>query len=297
MSCEPYYYSGLSDCDALFKDVIGVCVLNKKQTLSSPEALATYTAIFAGTSAQTGIYLPISRGYQNNTAEPELTTSQVGFTEKTSDPLPALVGFLNKSYCDYKTLWGLDNAEKDLVFVLKNGYIWHTRNSENAVGGFRAKLNTRRNAPSADNSQEAFPIYMNFKYIDDFDEAGVTKLSFTIKEFEDVVPVGLGMKLVTAYTAGDITVDIMLRCTTSPFADITDETSFEILYTEPGSTDLDIDVTAVDKTSAAIGRYILTVKKDASTTPADLTKGVWIRAIEDDGTKVTYVSAPFFVKV
>ncbi|WP_372934100.1 hypothetical protein [Mariniphaga sediminis] len=297
MKCEPFYYSGLSDCEMLFKDVIGAMIMDKGTTLSDAAALATYTAIYAGMASQTGMYLPIGRGYQNNTAEPERTTTQVGFTEKVNDPLPMLVGFLDRSYCDYKTLYAIDNHDKDVVLFLKNGKVWHSKNSAGAKIGLRAKISIRKNAPAADNSLENFPIYMDFKYIEDMDNAEVTTLNFSVKELNDAIPVGLNIDLVTAYAAGDVVVNINKRCTLTPFADITDQTSFEVLFTESGSTDLDIDVTAVDKTSAAVGRYTLTVQRNASSVPADLTSGVWIRAVEDDGSNLTYVSAPFLVKV
>lgn len=297
MKCTPFYYSGLSDCEILFKDVIGAMVMDKGQTLSDAAALATYTAIIAGTSSQTGMYLPIGRSYQNNTAEPERNTSVVGFTEKVSDPLPMLVGFLDRTYCDYKTLYDIDNQDKDVVLFLKNGKVWHSKNSDGSKIGFRAKISIRKNAPGADNSVELFPIYMDFKYIEDMDNAEVTTLNFSVKELNDSIPVGLNISLVTAYTSGDVVVSINKRCSLTPFADITDETSFEVLYTESGSTDLDIDVTAASTTSASVGRYTLTIQKDSSSTPANLTKGVWIRAVEDDGSNLTYVSDPFFVKV
>lgn len=297
MNCEPFYYSGLSDCEMLFKDVVGAMIMDKGTTLSDAAAKATYTAIFAGTASQTGMYVPIGRGYQNNTAEPERNTSVVGFTEKVSDPLPMLIGFLDKSYCDYKTLYGLDGKDKDVILFLKNGKVWHSKNSAGSKIGFRAKISIRKNAPGADNSVENFPIYMDFKYIEDLDNAEITTLNFSVKELNDAVPVGLAMKVNSAYAAGVVTVDINKRCSLTPFADITDQTSFEVLYTVNGSTDLDIDVTACDKTSAAIGRYILTIKKDATGIPANLTAGVWIRAVENDGSNLTYVSDPVLISV
>lgn len=297
MKCEPFYYSGLSDCDMLFKDVVGMEIVDKGTTFSGISAKATHTAIIAGTASQTGMYLPIQRGYQNNTAEPERNSSQVGRTEKTSDPLPMLVGFLDKSYCDYKTLYDLDGKEKDVILYLKSGKVWHTSNSDLDDIGFRAKLSIRKNAPGADNSVENFPIYVDFQYIEDLDNAKLTTLAFSVKELVDSMPVGLAMTVTTAYASGVVTVDITKRCSIAPFASITDETSFEVLYTVAGSTDLDIDVTAVDKTSAAVGRYILTIQKDASGTPANLTAGVTIRAVEEDGSLLTYVSAPTLIKV
>jgi hypothetical protein len=300
MKCEPFYYSGLSDCNELFKDVVGMLILEKKTTLSAPTAKATYASIVALASGVTGMFLPIGRGYQNNTAEPELATSQVGLVEKVSDPLPQLIGFLDRSYCDYKTLWALDGKSMDVILFMKNGKIWHSQDSAGNVVGFRAKLFTRKNAPAADNSLENFPIYVNFQYLDDLDRAGLTTLAFGIKELDDLIPVGLEIKQVVSYASGDITVDIVKRGSGLPFADITDATSFNILRTVDGSTDLDIDVTAVDVTSAANGRYVLTIQKDASGTPADITAGVYIQAVESDGGSpdlITYVSAPFLVVV
>jgi hypothetical protein len=296
MKCEPFYYSGLSDCDMLFKDVVGALILDKAQVLSDAAALATYTPIIAGASS-TGMYLPLQRGYQNNTAEPERNTSVVGFTEKTSDPLPMLLGFIKASYCDYKTLYGIDGKEKDVVLFLKNGKVWHSKNSSGAKIGFRAKVSIRKNAPGADNSVENFPIYMDFMYIEDLDNAELTTLAFSVKELNDSIPVGLSMRVSTPYAAGVVVVDINKRCSLTPFTGITAETSFDVLYTEAGSTDLDIDVTAAALTSAAIGRYSLTIKKDAGSTPANLTKGVWIRAKEVSETVVTYISDPVFIKV
>lgn len=297
-NCKTFYYSGLSDCKALFKDVAGAVIMDKGQTLSNPAELATYKAIIAGTSSQTGIYLSfLSSSYQNNTAEPERNTNALGVSRKVSDPLPMLIGFVERSYCDYKTLYDIDHQDKEIVLLLKSGVAWHTKNSSDVKTGFRSGISIRKNAPSADNSVENFPVYMDFQYVDDLNNAEITSLNFSIKELDDAVPVGLNMSLVTAYAAGDVVVQINKRCTLTPFADITDQTSFEILEPASGSTDLDIDVTAAALTSASIGRYTLTIQRNASSTPADLTSGVWIRAVEDDGSNLTYVSQPFFVKV
>lgn len=297
MKCEPFFYSGFSDCDMLFKDVVGAMIMDKGQLLADPSEKATYTTIFAGATALTGMFAPISRSYQNNTAEPERNTSVVGFTEKTSDPLPMLVGFLNKSYCDYKTLYGIDGKEKDIVLFLKNGKVWHTENASGGAIGFRAKISIRKNAPAADNSVENFPIYIDFMYMEDLDNAKLTTLAFSIKDLNDTVPVGLNMVVATAYTAGNVVISINKRCSLTPFSGIIAASEFEVLYTEPGSNDLDIDVTAVNVTSASVGKYILTIKKDASTTPANLTKGVWIRSKVVAASLVTYISDPLFIKV
>ena len=65
--------------------------------------------------------------------------------------------------------------------------------------------------------------------------------------------------------------------------------NWEVLFV---STDLDVEVTAVDAATAAQGVYVLTIQKDVSTTAADLTGDVIIRGIDDDTTNYTYITQP-----
>jgi hypothetical protein len=286
-NCPPIVYSGLGDCDALFRRLTGFLVLDKKTAISNEKLLATWQAIIAGVASQTGIYLPITRGYQNNTAEPERTTANTGQTEKTGDPLVALVGFLQGSYCDYKTLYDWDGRQIDFVGVLDTGQLWITRSSAGATQGFRSNFTIRKNAPLADNVAEGTPLYVDFLYLTDMDNGDVSTPEFTTRELRDVVPVGLRATVTDPYDTGDVTILVTKRCSSDPQTDLTAVDNWEIIS---AGTQLDVDITAVDATSAAVGSYILTIKQNAGTTPIDLTQDVVLRAVKDDSSNLTYVS-------
>ena len=288
MNCEPIYFSGLGDCDALFRRIVGFLVLKKKTAISDETLLATWQAIIAGTSSQTGIYIPINRGYQNNTAEPERNTSNVGYTEKTDDPPVALVGFPKVSYCDYKTMYAWDGQDVDFVAVLDNGQLWLTKSTAGASIGFRANFTIRKNAPSADNPGEGTPIYIDFLYKEQMDNGFVSTPSFTIQELRDVVPVGLNMSLVTAWATNTVTIKLTERCAPDvPYVyTAADVANFPILSAK---TDANPTISAVDDTNKAQGIYILTT--------LNVTDDIKIRAVDDDGSNLTYVSQPFDVVI
>jgi len=291
MNCEPIYYSGLGDCDKLFKRVVGFLVLDKGTAISDETLLATWQAIIADIGvAQTGIYLPISRGYQNNTAEPERTTSNLGTTEKTDDPNVALVGFLKGSYCDYKTLYGWDGRDVDFVAVLDNGQLWLTKDSSDNSLGFRANFTIRKNAPLGDNVAEGTPMYVDFLYKDEMDNGFVSTPAFNTRELRDVVPVGLSMSVAVAWAANDVTVKIVKRCAPSqPYVFASAVVGdFPILAAK---TDVNPSFSAVDDTNKAIGIYVLT------TTAIVVTDDLLIRTQDDDGSNQTHVSQPVTIVI
>ena len=106
MSCSTFYFSGQGECTAFREKVAGVILTKKNQVALSETAaatLSTWADVFANATEQLGTYIPFSRGYQNNTTEAEMTTSNLGLTEKTFDSPPMIKGFGELSYCDYKT--------------------------------------------------------------------------------------------------------------------------------------------------------------------------------------------------
>lgn len=289
MNCEPIYYSGLGDCDKLFKRVVGFLVLDKGTAISDETLLATWLAIIADIGvAQTGIYLPISRGYQNNTAEPERVTSNLAITEKVDDPNVALVGFLKGSYCDYKTLYGWDGRDVDFVAVLDNGQLWLTKNSAGASIGFRANFTIRKNAPMADNVAEGTPMYVDFLYKDEMDNGVVSTPAFNTRELRDIVPVGLAISIAVAWNTNEVTVKLVKRCAPSQpyvFAAAVPG-DFPILA---ATSDVSPSISAVDDTDKAIGIYVLTTLA--------ATDDLLIRAQDDDGSNQTYVSQAITVTI
>lgn len=295
MTCKATYYSGAAECDAIFQKLVAFIVMDKGTAVSDPSALATWQAIIAPTTNQTGIYLEIENGYQNNTADLERNTNNLGFTKKTDDPNIALVGFGNPSFCNYKTLYDLDNKDVDFVGVTKDGNLWMTEDSNGNSIGFRADFTIRKNAPNADNTAEYSPYYIDFKYMSQMDNAKVVIPDFSLIELADAQPVGLSASVVTAYSAGVVRIQLVKRCTADPYTAATATTNWEILSQELGSTDTDLAITAV--ADGGVGLYDVTIKKDSGTVPADLTADVTIRAIDDDGSNLTYVSQPVLIKV
>jgi hypothetical protein len=289
MNCEPIYYSGLGDCDQLFKRVVGFLVLDKGTAISDETLLATWQAIIADIGVdQKGIYLPISRGYQNNTAEPERVTSNLGITEKADDPNVALVGFLKGSYCDYKTLYGWDGRDVDFVAVLDNGQLWLTKDSDGDSIGFRANFTIRKNAPMGDNVAEGTPMYIDFLYKDEMDNGFVSTPSFTTRELRDSVPKGLSISVVTPWAANVVTVKVVKRCAPSqPYVFSSAVAGdFPILAAK---SDVSPSISSVDDTNKAIGVYVLTT--------LSATDDLLIRAQDDDGSNQTYVSQPVTITI
>lgn len=279
--CKPVYYSGLGDCQKLFERIVGFLKIDKKTAISDEKLIATWTAIMAGASSQTGIYIPISNGYQNNTAEPTFTASNTGNNRKEDDPNVNLLGFFSGSYCDYKTFFPADDSLIDFVAVLDDGSLWLTKSKAGASEGFRARFNIRKNAPQADSKLENFPIYINFEYSDELDRGFVSTPSFSLKQLRDIVPVGLAMEVTTAWAANAVTVKITERCSpNAPYQDIADENDFEVLSAE---ADAGAAISSVDITNAAQGIYVLTTSV--------LTDNIVIRAIGVD-TNLEYVSQP-----
>jgi len=289
MNCEPIYYSGLGDCDKLFKRIAGFLPVDKGTTISDETLLATWLAITADIGVeQKGIYLPITRGYQNNTAEPERVTSNLGVTEKTDDPNVALVGFLKGSYCDYKTLYAWDGRDVDFIAVLDNGQLWLTKDSDGKSIGFRANFTIRKNAPMGDNVAEGTPLYIDFLYKDEMDNAFIATTAFTVRELRDTVPAGLSISIPVPWSTNAVTVKLVKRCAPSqPYVFAAAAPGdFPILS---AASDVNPTISAVDDTDKAIGIYVLTTLNAAD--------DLLIRAQDDDGSNQTYVSQPITIVI
>lgn len=299
MSCSTFYPSGIGACKSFRERVMGVILVEKgnSQTVAASKLLATYLTLMAAKSAGVkAIYIPFDRGYQNNSAEPEITTSNLGFMEKTNDAAPNIKGFGYLSYEDYKTFFGADNQEFDFLLVLKDGLIEGTMTSAGKIKGYRGKLFVQYNAPMADNLQESYPFTISFTDVNEWKVSSTLVVpTFSITDLIDSIPVGLQVEVVTAYTAGDVVVKVTKRNQSkSPYALLTTTAKWEVLSV---ASDLDVAVTAVTATSAALGLYTLTIKKDSSGTPANLTDDVVIRGANDDATNYTYLTQPLTVIV
>jgi hypothetical protein len=298
MGCSSFYYSGIGkDCDAFRDKVKAVILTDVGTTITKSNALnlVPWGAITAGLTAQTGMLIPFERGYENGTDKPEMTTSNLGFTEKTFDPLPKMSGYGTINYKDYQALMAADSKDFDVFLVLNNGTIEGCENSAGLLTGKRASLNVEFGLPKADNLQQSYPIHLNFLDIEQFKtKSYLFKPNFTYNELKDVNPNGVEVVVVTNYATGTVIVKATKRGTQTPYAGATLAASWKVLSS---SVDLDVAVTTVGAVSAALGVYTLTVKKDATTTPANLTDDVVLQLKVDNGTNVTYVSQPLTIVV
>lgn len=292
MACSLFYFSGQGDCKAFRERAIGV-ILTKKNTVAltpaEAAALSTWAPIFADSAGQDGIYVSFARGYQNNTTEPEMTTSNLGLTEKTFDSPPLIKGFGEMSYADYKTFFSADGGAYDVWLVLNDGTIEAYTRADGKIQGRRAKVFMNFNAPSADNPQEALPIDISFTDVNQWKENSVSvRPIFTIPELMDLVPIGVEISVITAYTAGTVTLKAVKRNSTTP------ETGFDTIANWPILASLGdpaVTVTVVNAASAAFGIYTLTIKSNVTD---NLTAPVIIRG-EAEGLvagQLGYVSQP-----
>lgn len=299
MSCSTFYPSGLGACKAFRERVIGVIMVEKgnSKTVAEAKTLATWVTLMAGKSAGIkAIYIPFDRGYQNNTTEPEITTSNLGFMEKTNDFAPSIRGFGYMSYEDYKTFFGADNQEYDFVLVTKDGMLEGTMTATGNTKGYRGKLFIQYNAPMADNLQESLSFTISFTDVNEWKVASTVIVpDFSIIDLLDSIPVGLQVEILNPYTAGDVIVKVTKRNQSkAPYAGLTTTAKWEVLSV---AGDLDVQITAVVDTNALLGIYILTIKKDASSVPGNLTDDIVIRGANDDAINYTYLTQPLTVIV
>jgi hypothetical protein len=291
MSCSTFIYSGLAACKSFREKVNGVIITDIGVTISEAnvKVLANWQAILAGISSQTGIYVPFDRGYQNNTTAPEITQSNLGYSEKTFDFPPLIKGFGDMSYCDYKTFFDADNQDFDVFLVLKDGTIEGTKQPDGTLKGYRGNVMVMYNAPNADNPQESYPIDISFRDVTEWKKNSTpVTTDFTITNLRDSVPNGLNLSVAVAWTTNAVTVKLVKRCQPdSPYVyTAAAPADFPILSAK---SDVSPSISAVDDTDKAIGIYILTTLAATD----DLT----IRAVDDDASFQTYVSQPELIVI
>lgn len=291
MTCPTFYPSGTSECNRLRGRYQGFIFLNKKTELTAAEVatLAAWASVLAKKGDVKGFFVDTGNGYTNNTAEPERNTAVTGGTTKTHDPEPMMVAYMKTSMCDYLNLFNADNQDFMVVPVLPKGNLEVKQKTNGNYAGCRCTLSIRKNTSRPDALHESYPVYIDYKDASELDSVGVVETAFDISDLVDAIPVGLSMRVVTAYTAGVVVVELTKRCSNAAATGYTSATNYEILEQAKGSTDTDIAITPAD---GGVGRYNLTIKKDSSGTPADITAAVTIRAIDDDGTNYTYLSQP-----
>jgi len=294
--CSVYNYQGLSaDCTALLQKVKALLITTKGtiQMAVTFVSLAGNKSVVASSSGVTGMLIPITRGYTRNTDDIEENTSNLNYTEKTMDPLPRLEGLATIAACDYKTLFDADGKEFDVQLILNDGIKMGTMQSAGTIKGFRGRIAVKFDVPPSDNAAQSYPVRVYFDDVGEFKEFYIDKMDFRLSELKDVVPAGIALGLNTAYSAGDVILNAKKRCTNTVYTGgFASAAKWEVLESNAD----DVDVTAV---SEANGQYTLTIKKDASGTPANLVSGEYaiLQGRDDDGSFFTYLTNPYKVVV
>lgn len=293
--CAGYNYQGLSpNCVAMLKKIKAVLMTDRGVTQTKAEfvGLAGNRTVVAALAGATGILLDFSRGYERTTDDPEVTTSPLGYKEKTMNPLPSIKGYATISMCDYKTLFAADGQVFEFQLLLNDGIKMGTNQSDGKVKGFRGRINFRFDAPPQDNAQQSYPVDIYFDDYKEFQDFYVDGADFSVSELKDTVPVGLDISLNTAYAAGDVILNGKKRCSNENYNLLTAAAdNWKVL--ESNANDVEITVVAVVN-----GVYTLTIKKEASTVPVNLDPDdyVIIQGINDDATYVTYLSNTLKIK-
>jgi len=281
-------FAGRSDFNSLMSEVIGVSLIKKGSTFTDATFIQSanwHTKIADLSAGMVALPLSIKRGFENTTPEVTFeTATSTGFTEQTTQPVPSLKGYVDGSYCDYKQLMALNGHSFNVVLHLKDGSLFATRDDALVVKGFRATINTYFGLPLAENRMQSYPIWINFEYMDEFNNGYVDNPDWTFRALLDFMPVGLSMKVTTRLTTTAV-VKVTNRATGAGYEGLVVGDFAELA----SNTDNVTVSVCVDDGS---GQYTLTVVEDTAGLPTALDSGEWvdIQATNDDATYITYVT-------
>jgi len=280
-------FAGRSDFNSLLPEIIGVSLIKAGNTFTDTTFIteSTWKTLISASAGMLALPLSLKRGFENTTPEVAFETSNLGFNEQTTQPIPSIKGYLDGNYCDYKTYMALNGQSFNVVLHLKDGSQFATRDSSLVVKGFKATVHTYFGVPQAENRMQSYPIWVNFESLDEFVDGYLDNPSYTFRALLDYVPIGLGLKVITAYTAGVVVVKVITRGTGAGYAGLllTD-------WVELAANTDDTQVTAM--TDDGSGQYSLTIKTDASGTPANMTTGQYLefQAQDINGGFIDYAS-------
>jgi len=280
-------FAGRSDFNSLLPEIIGVSLIKAGNTFTDATFIteSTWKTLISASAGMLAYPLSLKRGFENTTPEVTFETSNLGFQEQTTQPIPAIKGFLDGSYCDYKQYLALNGQSFNVVLHLKDGSQFATRDSSLVVKGFKATVHTYFGVPQAENRMQSYPIWVNFESYDEFVDGYIDTPSYTFRALLDYVPIALNIKVITAYTAGVVVVKVTVRSTGAGFAGLVLTDWVELA----ANTD-DTQVTAA--TDDLSGQYSLTIKTDADGSPANMTSGQYLvfQGQEITGGFITYTT-------
>ena len=287
--CKTPFYSGLADCKALWKKVVGIGIMDKGVTFTRATFVAPgtwRTAIASATEAtRTTMILPFLN-FENTTDDPSVQTSNLGVKRKDLDPPPSMQGWLDLSPCDYKTLFGLEGIAFEVVLFLQGKQQVGSLKSDGNIKGFRATISLRRNLPPSDNALGSFPVDIFFDLVEEFENFYVDDVDYGFNTLLDYVPVGLSLAITTpiVQATGVVIVLVKNRCTNTGKTGLI-AADFEIL-----SSNAEGVVAVQSASDDGLGVYTLVVKEDGGATFIPVGEYYEIFTGDDDATYQTYLS-------
>lgn len=292
MSCKPAVFSGLGECKKLMDKMNGMVLYKKGTTFTSTTALdlsVVRTKIADDEFAnRTATALPIM-SFENTTDDISILTTQLGRKITDGKPIPSGVIYLDASMCDYKAINELEDIVLEAEPYFQDGTKWLSIKSDGTYKPFKVRLSTKFGLPPEDKTQ-SYPVYLFFESYQEFEDVVVVSPEYTFNDVLDIVPVGLSMSIVTAYTGGNVVVKVTERCKPDVgVTGLTSATDFPVISSNGSPV---VAVTSVVENGQ--GQYTLTIKTDSGGTPANLASSEYatIQAQDDDGTYATYLSQP-----
>jgi hypothetical protein len=290
MSCKQAYFNGWGSCAALMEKMNGAS-LNKKSesvglwTDTTALQATAWRAKISGdvTGDEPAVMLPIM-SFENTTDDLEIVTSQLGKKSAPSKPIPSGMIALDASLCDYKTLHALEDIWFEFVPFFQDGTYWLTRRTDGNMKGFRCRISTKAGLPPEDKTL-SYPMYLFFNSYKEFENVVVIQPDFNFKDLFDYSPIGLDIRITTAYNTGTgvVILDVTKRCTGVGHTGLV-LADFAVVESNATAT---VSATAI--TEHGLGSYSLTIQEGGSTA-LDSGEYAVINAHEDDGTYLTYLS-------
>jgi len=294
MSCIDANFGGLSGCKHLLKNMVGAVIQKKNSTWTDATIVslaAWHTAIADDDSAvRTALPLPFLF-FTNTTDEPTINSAPgTGKKYKDNNPIPSGVIYLNSNIEEYLQINNLKGSDFELIPFFDDGTFWATRKGDGKLKGFRVTLDANVGLPPEDKNN-SFPVYTFFDSYREFENAVIVQdFNFSMDDLLNYVPVALKAWVKTPYATGTVTLKVVKIGSNAPFTTGAAAGDFPIRRSINATPT--VVVTAVDVTGAALGEYVLTIKKDNDGTPANLdaTDTVFLQVQDDDATYITYTS-------
>lgn len=290
MSCTTQYLPGASACGQLLKNMTGLVLQEKGETWTDATIVSLdnwHTAIADDdSSVRSALPLPFLY-FSNTTDEPEITSAPNSTVKsKGNDPVPSGIVYLKSGIDGYTQMHGLKGGTYEAFPFFEDNTFWASRKADGTLKGFRLEVDTSAGLPP-DDKNNSFPFMAFFQFYSEFENVvQVSDIGFSYSDLENYVPVGLNMRVTTAYTAGDVVLQVNKLGSNDAMLGLV-AGDFEVMRSNAEPT---VVVTAL--VEDGLGQYTLTIQKDNDGTPANLaaTDYVVLQAHDDDATYFTYMS-------